>query len=135
MFVFGVVGMIAGSVNAIFSHDLRRMVAFSSVAQIGYIYAGLGLGTNIGFVAAIYHMLMHACAKSALFISSSGLADASGNSKRFSDLRGAGFRNPAAGVCFSVAAMSLVGIPCWAASSASCTSATPRSTGAACTCG
>ena len=111
MFVFGVVGMIAGSVNAIFSHDLRRMVAFSSVAQIGYIYAGLGLGTNIGFVAAIYHMLMHACAKSALFISSSGLADASGNSKRFSDLRGAGFRNPAAGVCFSVAAMSLVGIP------------------------
>lgn len=111
MFVFGVVGMIVGSVNAIFSHDLRRMVAFSSVAQIGYIYAGLGLGTNIGFVAAIYHMLMHACAKSALFISSSGLADASGNSKRFSDLRGAGFRNPAAGVCFSVAAMSLVGIP------------------------
>ena len=74
MFAFGVVGMIAGSVNAIFSHDLRRMVAFSSVAQIGYIYAGLGLGTNIGFVAAIYHMLMHACAKSALFISSSGLA-------------------------------------------------------------
>ena len=60
MFVFGVVGMIAGSVNAIFSHDLRRMVAFSSVAQIGYIYAGLGLGTNIGFVAAIYHMLMQA---------------------------------------------------------------------------
>jgi len=60
MFVFGVVGMIAGSVNAIFSHDLRRMVAFSSVAQIGYIYAGLGLGTNIGFVAAIYHMLMPA---------------------------------------------------------------------------
>ena len=111
MFVFGVVGMIAGSVNAIFSHDLRRMVAFSSVAQIGYIYAGLGLGTGLGFVAAIYHMLMHACAKSALFISSSGLADASGNSKRFSDLRGAGFRNPAAGVCFSVAAMSLVGIP------------------------
>ena len=39
-------------------------------------------------MAAIYHMLMHACAKSALFISSSGLADASGNSKRFSDLRG-----------------------------------------------
>lgn len=111
MFAFGVVGMIAGSVNAIFSHDLRRMVAFSSVAQIGYIYAGLGLGTNIGFVAAIYHMLMHACAKSALFISSSGLADASGNSKRFSDLRGAGFRNPAAGVCFSVAAMSPGGHP------------------------
>ena len=111
LFIFGVVGMMMGSINAIFSRDLRRMVAFSSVAQIGYIYAGLGLGTSMGFVAAIYHMLMHACAKSALFISSSGLADASGDSKRFSDLRGAGFRDPAAGVCFSVAAMSLVGVP------------------------
>ncbi len=111
LFIFGVAGMIMGSVNAMHSHDLRRMVAFSSVAQIGYIYAGMGLGTEAGFVAALYHLLMHAMAKSALFISSSGLADASGNSKRFSDLRGAGFRYPAAGVCFSAGAMSLVGIP------------------------
>lgn len=110
-FAFGVVGMIMGSVSAIFSHDLRRMVAFSSVAQIGYIYAGLGLGVHAGFVAALYHMVMHAFAKSALFMSASSLADASGNSKRFSDLRGAGFRHPAAGVCFCVAAMSLVGVP------------------------
>lgn len=110
-FVFGVVGMMMGSVSAIFSHDLRRMVAFSSVAQIGYIYAGLGLGVRAGFVAAIFHMVMHAFAKSALFLSASSLADASGNSKRFSDLRGAGFRHPAAGVCFTVAAMSLVGVP------------------------
>lgn len=110
-FVFGVVGMMMGSVSAIFSHDLRRMVAFSSVAQIGYIYAGLGLGVRAGFVAAIFHMVMHAFAKSALFMSASSLADASGNSKRFSDLRGAGFRHPAAGVCFTVAAMSLVGVP------------------------
>lgn len=111
LFVFGIVGMIMGSVNAIFSHDLRRMVAFSSVAQIGYIYAGLGLGMEFGFAAAIYHMVMHAFSKSALFISSSALADASGDSKRFSDLRGAGYRNKTAGVCFSVAAMSLVGVP------------------------
>ena len=56
-------------------------------------------------------MVMHAFAKSALFMSASSLADASGNSKRFSDLRGAGFRHPAAGVCFCIAAMSLVGVP------------------------
>lgn len=111
LFLFGIVGMIMGSVSAIFSHDLRRMVAFSSVAQIGYIYAGLGLGTTAGFVAAIYHMLMHAFAKSSLFISTAGLADASGDSKRFSDLRGAGFRYKTAGVCFTIGAMSLVGIP------------------------
>jgi len=111
MFVFGVIAMIMGSVDAIFSHDLRRMVAFSSIAQIGYIYAGLGLGVQEGFVAAIFHMVMHSFAKSALFMSSSALADVSGNSKRFSDLRGAGFRHPTAGLCFTIAAMSLVGVP------------------------
>ena len=110
-FLFGIIGMIMGSVNAIFSHDLRRMIAFSSVAQIGYIYAGLGLGVASGFVAALYHMVMHAFAKSALFMSASALSDVSGDSKRFSDLRGAGFRHPVAGVCFCVSAMSLVGVP------------------------
>ena len=110
-FLFGVIGMIMGSVNAIFSHDLRRMIAFSSVAQIGYIYAGLGLGVRAGYVAAIYHMIMHAFAKSALFMSASALSDVSGDSKRFSDLRGAGFRHPVAGVCFCIASMSLVGVP------------------------
>jgi multicomponent Na+:H+ antiporter subunit D len=87
------------------------MVAFSSGAQNGYIYAGLGLGVHVGYAAAIFHMVMHAFAKSALFMSASALADASGNSKRFSDLRGAGFRHPAAGVCFTIASMSLVGVP------------------------
>lgn len=108
---FGVLGMMMGSVNAICAHDLRRMIAFSSVAQIGYIYAGLGLGVEAGYAAAVYHMVMHAFSKSALFISASALSDASGDSKRFSDLRGAGFRHPVAGVCFSIAAMSLVGVP------------------------
>lgn len=110
-FVFGVVGMMMGSINAIFSHDLRRMIAFSSVAQIGYIYAGIGMGVSTAIAAALYHLVMHAVAKSALFISASSLSDVSGNSKRFSDLRGAGFRHKTAGVCFCVASMSLVGVP------------------------
>ena len=110
-FGFGLLAMLMGSLNAIGSHDLRRMVAFSSVAQIGYIYAALGLGTQAGLVAALYHLMMHAFAKSGLFIASSGLADASGDSKRFSDLRGAGFRAPVAGAAFCVCAMSLVGVP------------------------
>ena len=110
-FAFGVIAMIMGSLSATHSHDLRRMVAYSSVAQIGYIYAGMGMGITAGLIAALYHILIHSAAKSALFISSSALADASAGSKRFSDLRGAGRRSPVAGVCFSIAAMSLVGVP------------------------
>ena len=111
MFLFGVIAMICGSLSAISSHDLRRMCAFSSVAQIGYIYAAMGLTLEAGFVAALYHMLMHSLAKSSMFVAASALSDVSGNSKRFSDLRGAGFRHRTAGVCFTVSAMSIVGIP------------------------
>ena len=111
LFVFGVIGMIWGSLEAIRSHDLRRMIAFSSVSQIGYIYAGFGMGMEIGVVAALYHLIIHALAKSALFISASGLADASGDSKRFSDLRGAGYRSKTSGILFTVAALSLIGVP------------------------
>lgn len=111
LFVFGLCGMIMGSVNAILENDIRRMIAFSSVAQIGYIYMGLGLGTTTGMVASIFHILSHASTKSLLFIAGVGLTDASRNSKKFEDLTGSGYRNPAAGVAFTIGACSMVGIP------------------------
>ena len=111
LFIFGVLGMILGSVSAIRSRDIRRMVAYSSVAQIGYIYMGLGLGTVEGTAAAIFHMIIHAAAKSMLFLSTSGLIDVSGDIKQFRPLRGSGYRNVAAGVAFTVGALSMVGVP------------------------
>ena len=111
LFVFGLFGMIMGSVNAILENDIRRMIAFSSVAQIGYIYMGLGLGTTMGIVASIFHILSHASTKSLLFVAGVGLTDASGGSKKFEDLTGSGFRNPAAGIAFTIGACSMVGIP------------------------
>lgn len=110
-FIFGLVGMIMGSVNAIMEKDIRRMVAFSSVAQIGYIFMGFGLGTTFGMVASIFHILSHAVTKSLLFIASVGLTDVSGKSKKFDDLTGSGYRNPIAGVAFTIGACSMVGIP------------------------
>ena len=111
LFVFGLTGMIMGSLSAIKENDIRRMIAFSSVAQIGYIYMGFGLGTQVGVVASIFHILSHAATKSLLFISASGLVDASGGSKKFIDLTGAAYRNKIAGVAFSVGALSMVGLP------------------------
>lgn len=111
LFVFGLLGMIMGSINAILENDIRRMIAFSSVAQIGYIYMGFGLGTTMGIVASIFHILSHASTKSLLFVAGAGLTDASGESRKFADLTGSGFRNPMAGVAFSIGACSMVGIP------------------------
>ena len=114
LFIFGICGMIFGSVNAILEKDIRRMIAFSSVAQIGYIYMGFGLGTEAGMVASLFHILMHAATKSLLFISTTGLTDVSGKSRDFAHLTGAGYRNKVAGAGFLVGSLSMVGIPIFA---------------------
>ena len=111
LFIFGLSGMIFGSISAIWEKDIRRMISFSSVAQIGYIYMGFGLGTEVGMIASIYHILVHAATKSLLFISAIGLTDVSAGSRSFFDLTGAGYRNKVAGVGFTVGSLSMVGIP------------------------
>ena len=87
------------------------MIAFSSVAQIGYIYMGFGLGTEVGMIASVFHILTHAATKSLLFISAIGLTDVSGGSRSFFEMTGAGYRNRFAGAGFAVGALSMVGIP------------------------
>lgn len=111
LFVFGLMGMIFGSLNAIEEDDIRRMIAFSSVAQIGYIYMGIGMGTQAGMTASVFHILSHAATKSLLFIAAIGLTDVSGGSRKFIDLTGAAYRNKWAGVAFMVGSLSMVGVP------------------------
>ncbi|MFR2854486.1 complex I subunit 5 family protein [Hungatella sp.] len=126
LFVFGLAGMLMGSLHAILEKDTRRMIAYSSVAQIGYIYMGIGLGTEAGMVAAVFHMFTHSATKALLFISAVGLYEVSGNKKDYKSLRGAGYRNPLAGIGFSVGALSMVGFPMLASYQAAVCHARPR---------
>ena len=111
LFAFGIAGMIMGSVSAIQEKSIRRMIAFSSVAQIGYIYMGFGMGSMAGLVASVYHVVSHAATKSLLFVAASGITDSSNGSTNFFDLTGAGYRNKTAGVAFTVGSLSMVGFP------------------------
>lgn len=111
LFVFGLLGMIFGSLSAIREKDIRRMISYSSVAQIGYIFMGIGLGTKEGMVAAVFHIFCHAATKSLLFISAIGLTDVSDGSRKFKQLTGAGYRHKFAGVTFTVGSLSMVGVP------------------------
>ncbi|MBO4898732.1 MAG: sodium:proton antiporter [Lachnospiraceae bacterium] len=111
LFAFGVIAMIMGSVHAILQTDCRKMIAYSSVAQIGYIYMGIGLGTKAGMVAAVFHLLTHAATKSLLFISAVGLYEVSDGRTDYLGLRNAAYRNRIAGLAFSVGALSMVGFP------------------------
>ncbi len=111
LYWFGIAGMMMGSIHAIQEKDTGRMIAYSSVAQIGYIYMGIGLGTQAGTTAAIFHIFSHGATKALLFISAVGLYEASGGERDYLSLRGAGYRNPLAAIGFTVGAMSMVGFP------------------------
>ncbi|MPM70403.1 NADH-quinone oxidoreductase subunit N [bioreactor metagenome] len=109
--VFGLLGMIIGSVEAIREHHIKRMLAYSSVAQIGYIFLGIGLGSEAGIVAACFHIIVHACSKPLLFSCAGRLSAISGHHKNLRNLRGSAYRDKLAGVGFTVGALSMIGIP------------------------
>ena len=111
LYVLGVAGMIVGSISAMRENDIFQMIAYSSAAQIGYIYMGIGISPELGIQAALFHILTHALTKPALFLSASRLVSVSGGSKRFRDLQGSAHRNPTAGFAFTVASFSMIGIP------------------------
>ena len=111
---FGILGMVVGSMHALRQTNAKRMIAWSSVAQVGYIFMGIGLNTPAGFAAACLHSLVHATVKPMLFTAVGGLVDVSGHGKALHALRGAFYRNRWAGVGLITGACSMVGIPAFA---------------------
>ncbi len=114
IFFMGACGMILGSVMALKERRVLRMLAYSSVAQIGYIYMGIGLGTNIGVTAAMLHIVTHAVTKPMLFICTGRMKDISLEKTANHRLKGIGYKDITAGVGFVVGALSIVGIPLFA---------------------
>ncbi len=111
LLILGLLGMIFGSLAAMREYHVKRMLANSSVAQIGYIFMGLGLGTEAGVAAACFHILVHAACKPLLFICAGRLSTVSGHHRSLKNLRGSAYRDVAAGVGFTVGALSMIGIP------------------------
>jgi len=108
--VLGACGIIFGSVMAIAQKDFRRMLAYSSVAQIGYIAVGLAIGNVYGLIAVVIHILNHAFMKSSLFMVIGGVRYRYGevNIARFGGLNK---HMPFTVFTLVVAALSMVGIP------------------------
>ncbi len=111
LFIFGAAGMVMGSISAIRVRTTRMMLAYSSVAQIGYIYFALGMGSEIGVVCAVWHAMTHSLTKSMLFISTEELEKSCGNDRSKAALRGGFYRSPVAAVAFMLGAANLVGVP------------------------
>ena len=114
LLIFGLLGMIMGSVHAIGQTEAKEMVAWSSVAQVGYIFLGIGLNTNAGIAAACLHVTIHAMIKPMLFTSVGGLSAAAHHKKGLHDLMGTFYANRWAGFGFIAGACSMMGIPTFA---------------------
>ncbi|MBQ4362038.1 MAG: sodium:proton antiporter [Lachnospiraceae bacterium] len=112
--ILGIAGAIFGSLSAIRANDVNRMVAYSSAAQIGYIFMSIGIGTTAGYAAAVFHLLGHTVTKSMLFLVTPRLEENSGDSMIFKDLQGSALRDRTSGLFFTVGALSMTGIPVFA---------------------
>jgi multicomponent Na+:H+ antiporter subunit D len=108
--IFGATGMIMGSLFARVQKDMKRMIAYSSVAQMGYIFFGFGLGNDLGMTIAIYHILAHGLTKSCLFLAVSSFIEQTGH-REIDKMRGIGREMPITLAIFSLGALSMVGIP------------------------
>lgn len=107
---FAIAAFVVGSIVAIFQQDLKRLLAYSSVAQIGYMVLGLGFGTVDGLTAGIVHLFNHAITKAALFMAAGAVFLRVGG-VRLEQLGGLGRRMPLTMFAFVLAGLSLIGLP------------------------
>ncbi len=98
------------SFQAIFQLDIRRVLAYSSVAQVGYMLLGLSVGTEAGLSAGMFHLANHALLKGALFMAV-GAAALHADVWKVSHFKGAGKKAPLTFAGFTVAGFSLMGVP------------------------
>lgn len=106
----GLVTMVLGAVIALFKHDLKALLAFSTVSHLGLITMLLGTGTAFGAMAAVFHILNHATFKAALFMSA-GIIDHEAHTRDIRRLGGLRSLMPVTFVIATLAALSMAGIP------------------------
>ncbi|WP_288131295.1 monovalent cation/H+ antiporter subunit D family protein [Microbulbifer sp.] len=106
----GLVGVFAASAVAIYQANIKRMLAFSSLAQVGYMVVGIGIGTATALQATLLHLFNHALMKGGLFLALAGLVYQLGGC-RIEHFRGLGRTMPWTMAAIVVGGVSLIGMP------------------------
>lgn len=110
MMIAGVVSEIYGALMALAERDVKRIIAYSSVSQMGYILFGLGTLTRDGVSGATLHVIYHAIVKALLFMGTGLVIRATGR-RNISELGGLGRAMPVTAVCIGVGALAIAGTP------------------------
>lgn len=103
-------GMFAGSIMALYQSNVKRLLAYSSISQVGYMVLGIGLGNAIGVAGGIIHMFNHALMKGALFLAMGCVFYVIGSVK-LEDMAGLGKRMPLTAAAIVAGGFSLIGVP------------------------
>ena len=106
----GTITMVVGILFAMIQRDAKRMLAYSTVSQIGYMILGLGLGTPLGIVAGLLHCLNHGLFKGGLFLGAGAVQHATGT-RDMDRLGGLKRRMPVTAALWMVSAASIAGVP------------------------
>ncbi len=106
----GIISMFIGVFLALLQSEVKKLLAYHSISQIGYILLGIGLGTTIGLTGSVYHLINHAIFKGLLFLAMGAVIFRVGSQKLI-DLGGLGKKMPVTTVTCIIAALSISGLP------------------------
>jgi multicomponent Na+:H+ antiporter subunit D len=110
LMVLGAVSIVAAAFLALGQKDMKRMLAYSSISQVGYVVLGIGLGTPLGIAGGLFHLFNHALAKGLLFLTSGSVQQATGT-RDLDEMGGLAKRMPVTAAANLVGALSISGVP------------------------
>lgn len=112
LLISGVIGLFYGGLGAVGTNNVKRMLAYSTIAQLGFILIAIGWGTPLSLAAAIVFSFNHSLIKAAMLMLAGSVASRTViKSARFEDIIGIGKHVPLAGILFFIGSLSLAGIP------------------------
>ncbi len=110
LFIISLITIFLGSAVAMRQTEIKKMLAYSSISQIGYIVMGATILSPLGLVGGVIHIFNHALIKGALFLCAGAFIHQLGK-RQLKDLPGIGKQMPITTLCFTVAALSMIGFP------------------------
>ncbi|MDD5557906.1 MAG: complex I subunit 5 family protein, partial [bacterium] len=110
LMALGAVSMLAGVLLAVGQWDFKRLLAYHSISQVGYIVLGLGLGTPLGVLGGLFHLFNHSIFKSLLFLAA-GSVDYAAGTRDLRRMGGLRERMPVTATTNFIASMSIAGVP------------------------
>lgn len=111
MIYLGMISIVAGAILALGQNNLKRMLAYSSISQVGYIVAGLGTGMPLGIIAGIFHLFNHSMFKPLLFLNAGAIENATGTVNLDEMEGGLGRNMPVTATTSTIASLAAAGVP------------------------